>query len=207
LKKKGTKGQWRGKVVGFYSTDITPEGYAIESSREEGSVQIYPLGALELWPDISIEEQIAEETTALWAAGGDYCTARGEIWQLVPITPTNAMYKAAVPVGDKIDSCGGVRFKDMWEAILKVTPIPERSRNSTCPKCDGTGTYIFEPGADSRNSLEYCSCEKGVQLARRKAFATFHEEIEQSKASLPMEEVSQVYEAAMTLHDTLSDLQ
>lgn len=40
--------QWQGKVVGFYSTDLTPEGYAVESDTEKGSVQIYPVSALEL---------------------------------------------------------------------------------------------------------------------------------------------------------------
>lgn len=39
---------WQGKVVGFYSTDLTPIGYAVESEREKGSVQIYPESALEL---------------------------------------------------------------------------------------------------------------------------------------------------------------
>lgn len=43
VRKKGDKGQWRGKVVGFYSTEITPEGYAVESVFEKGSVQIYPV--------------------------------------------------------------------------------------------------------------------------------------------------------------------
>ncbi len=38
---------WQGKVIGFYSTDLTPVGYCIESEREPGSVQIYPEGALE----------------------------------------------------------------------------------------------------------------------------------------------------------------
>jgi dihydrofolate reductase (trimethoprim resistance protein) len=43
-----TKGsQWSGKVVGWYSTELTPEGYAVESSSEHGSVQIYPAAALE----------------------------------------------------------------------------------------------------------------------------------------------------------------
>ena len=43
-----TKGsQWHGKVVGTYSTTLTPEGYAVESSTEIGSVQIYPAAALE----------------------------------------------------------------------------------------------------------------------------------------------------------------
>jgi len=40
--------QWTGEVVGFYSTELTPEGYCVESSTEIGSVQIYPVGALEL---------------------------------------------------------------------------------------------------------------------------------------------------------------
>ena len=38
---------WRGRVVGWYSTDLTPEGYAVESDTETGSVQIYPGHALE----------------------------------------------------------------------------------------------------------------------------------------------------------------
>lgn len=38
---------WRGKVVGWYSTELTPEGYAVESFTERGSVQIYPADALE----------------------------------------------------------------------------------------------------------------------------------------------------------------
>ena len=43
-----TKGsQWHGTVVGTYSTSLTPEGYAVESSTERGSVQIYPAAALE----------------------------------------------------------------------------------------------------------------------------------------------------------------
>ena len=46
VRKKGDKGQWHGCVVGFYSTDITPIGYAVESERETGSVQIYPEKAL-----------------------------------------------------------------------------------------------------------------------------------------------------------------
>lgn len=45
-KKSGSK--WTGKIVGFYQTDLTPEGYAVESETETGSVQIYPRKALEL---------------------------------------------------------------------------------------------------------------------------------------------------------------
>ncbi len=45
-KKRGS--EWEGEVVGFYSTELTPEGYAVESSSHKGSVQIYPAAALEL---------------------------------------------------------------------------------------------------------------------------------------------------------------
>ena len=44
-KKSGS--EWEGVVVGWYSTTLTPEGYAIESSTHKGSVQIYPAAALE----------------------------------------------------------------------------------------------------------------------------------------------------------------
>lgn len=42
-KKSGSS--WRGTVVGTYATTLTPEGYAVESSTETGSVQIYPAKA------------------------------------------------------------------------------------------------------------------------------------------------------------------
>ena len=44
-KKSGSS--WQGKVVGYYSTEITDVGYCVESEREPGSVQIYPASALE----------------------------------------------------------------------------------------------------------------------------------------------------------------
>lgn len=34
--------------MGWYSTKLTPEGYAVESESHPGSVQIYPASALEL---------------------------------------------------------------------------------------------------------------------------------------------------------------
>ena len=44
--KKKSGSEWEGKVVGWYSTTLTPEGYAVESSTHKGSVQIYPVTAL-----------------------------------------------------------------------------------------------------------------------------------------------------------------
>lgn len=46
--RKAKGSQWHGTVVGTYSTALTPEGYAVESSTERGSVQIYPAAALVL---------------------------------------------------------------------------------------------------------------------------------------------------------------
>jgi dihydrofolate reductase (trimethoprim resistance protein) len=39
--------QWQGRIVGWYSTELTPEGYAVESDLHNGSVQIYPASALD----------------------------------------------------------------------------------------------------------------------------------------------------------------
>jgi hypothetical protein len=47
--KKVSGSQWHGTIVGTYSTELTPEGYAVESLTEKGSVQIYPAKALEYW--------------------------------------------------------------------------------------------------------------------------------------------------------------
>lgn len=46
VQKKG-RSSWRGKIVGWYRTDITALGYAIESIYEPGSVQIYPESGIE----------------------------------------------------------------------------------------------------------------------------------------------------------------
>ena len=40
---------WRGRVVGYYSTEQTAIGYVIESSFEPGSVRVYPAHALKPW--------------------------------------------------------------------------------------------------------------------------------------------------------------
>lgn len=37
---------WTGRVVGFYSTTLTPDGVCVESENEPGSVQIYPVAAV-----------------------------------------------------------------------------------------------------------------------------------------------------------------
>jgi dihydrofolate reductase (trimethoprim resistance protein) len=45
--RKKSGAAWQGQVVGWYCTKLTPEGYAVESEAHPGSVQIYPVAALE----------------------------------------------------------------------------------------------------------------------------------------------------------------
>jgi len=49
LKSRVTKirgSSWTGRVVGFYTTSLTPVGYSVESENEPGSVQVWPEAAL-----------------------------------------------------------------------------------------------------------------------------------------------------------------
>lgn len=48
LVRKKSGSEWQGRIVGWYSTGLTPVGYAVESDSHAGSVQIYPVNALEL---------------------------------------------------------------------------------------------------------------------------------------------------------------
>lgn len=47
LVRKISGSEWSGRIVGTYSTELTPEGYCVESETHKGSVQIYPAKALE----------------------------------------------------------------------------------------------------------------------------------------------------------------
>jgi dihydrofolate reductase (trimethoprim resistance protein) len=48
---------WHGRIVGYYKTDLTPQGVAVESDLEKGSVQIYLVQALEVLslPDTTLQ--------------------------------------------------------------------------------------------------------------------------------------------------------
>jgi dihydrofolate reductase (trimethoprim resistance protein) len=54
-----TKGSsWHGRVVGWYSTSLTSEGYCVESARHPGSVQIYPRAALAPW--LNADDEVSD---------------------------------------------------------------------------------------------------------------------------------------------------
>lgn len=46
LVRKKSGSDWCGYIVGWYSTDLTEEGYCVESCHHNNSVQIYPAKAL-----------------------------------------------------------------------------------------------------------------------------------------------------------------
>jgi dihydrofolate reductase (trimethoprim resistance protein) len=48
LVRKSRGSWWEGRVVGYYSTEQTPRGYAVQLPIENGPVQIYPEAALSL---------------------------------------------------------------------------------------------------------------------------------------------------------------
>lgn len=58
--RKKSGASWQGIIVGSYSTTLTPFGWAVESEREPGSVQIYPEKALEMVPGTSDSQQESE---------------------------------------------------------------------------------------------------------------------------------------------------
>lgn len=47
LIRKKSGSWWEGRVVGTYSTEQTPRGYAVQLDKPNGPVQIYPESALE----------------------------------------------------------------------------------------------------------------------------------------------------------------
>jgi hypothetical protein len=97
--RKVSGSQWKGTVVGTYSTELTPEGYAVESSTEKGSVQIYPAKALELVASAVDEamqrltdvQQEMEQEPVAWI----YTDAKGR--DAIIVTNT-APYEDAIPL-------------------------------------------------------------------------------------------------------------
>lgn len=67
---------WTGRIVGFYSTALTPVGYCVESETERGSVQIYPEAALAPLQDAGWDKWFCELHPE-FEMGHDGCTGAG----------------------------------------------------------------------------------------------------------------------------------
>lgn len=53
---KRSGAEWSGIVCGYYTTELTPRGYAVESEHHANSVQIYPEAALVHVPSVALED-------------------------------------------------------------------------------------------------------------------------------------------------------
>jgi dihydrofolate reductase (trimethoprim resistance protein) len=53
--RKKSGAAWQGRIVGWYSTQLTPEGYAVESEAHPGSCRFTQSRRLSAWPNSSIE--------------------------------------------------------------------------------------------------------------------------------------------------------
>ncbi len=86
---KRSGSSWRGKVCGYYWTELTPRGYCVESAFERGSVQIYPEAALRKWePTMS--------TGGTWDADPFWHFKNGYAW-----SDAVGWYKADAPNADR----------------------------------------------------------------------------------------------------------
>ena len=66
---------WSGLIVGTYRTKLTPEGYAVESENEPGSVQIYPRKALRL---LAAAPSVPQDERELWKH-----VKRGTVYEVI----------------------------------------------------------------------------------------------------------------------------
>ena len=120
---KGSK--WTGIIVGFYCTELTPIGYAVESEAEKGSVQIYPEAALVAHP---------------WRTA-----ASGRV--LLEHTKIPLMGNARPPLTVRVvDDCFGLT------AFLRVQEPPTKS-DLDCPQvtvdyCEGRLQILIYEGND-----------------------------------------------------------
>jgi hypothetical protein len=77
--------EWHGRVVGTYSTALTPEGYCVESASHTGSVQIYPASALE-----ELRRVPSEKTKRALAQAAEFAAEHDEIPDWVPADADHA---------------------------------------------------------------------------------------------------------------------
>ncbi len=96
---------WQGRVCGTYSSSLTTEGYAVESEREPGSVQIYPASALDF-----VEADSLSPASDGWTAweGGECPVTKSSILsrstiKTLRIPPFLALLPAAYPCRTRQD--------------------------------------------------------------------------------------------------------
>lgn len=115
--------QWCGKVVGFYSTELTPIGYVVESDTEKGSVQIYPEKALQLAAEINLSPDTPTQ--------GDWIPWHGGECPVHPDTVVEVKYADGVIIKDLFGSFDwsitttGVGKKEAYRIVTTYAEKPE----------------------------------------------------------------------------------
>lgn len=141
---------WTGRVVGTYSTALTPEGYAVESAFEKGSVQIYPAKALRhfyseaarkaaLQSRPSPDSEVVEAVKAIDRA--EMVTGRGDPEGAVSITAHGweivfeAFDKARAALQSRpADNTGLVDDGLLWDICRDVAELPDRDSPEDWPE-------------------------------------------------------------------------
>jgi hypothetical protein len=135
---------WEGRVVGFYSTEQSPDGVAVQLDRPMGPVQIYPASALELTPrppamlsDLDIQlafeqwrasaEFSPAAVTAFYAgfraAGPSRLTEKGP-------SPAGGQPRDAAPLGVIRSTASEARTENLREGFGSAAPVDESGNSS-----------------------------------------------------------------------------
>ncbi len=142
--RKTSGSQWHGRIVGWYSSTLTKEGYAVENLHEVGSVQIYPASALELTPATPIDTTHVYYTdgrldvyvAAIISNHHAVCIVRdrytpkllmAEIFTLTHISSmvrdyaANWVRFADATIGSRYDGCSG-GMSALWYVLFESRP-------------------------------------------------------------------------------------
>lgn len=156
--------QWTGRVVGTYSTTLTPEGYAVESSTERGSVQIYPAAALELVDGaqsaITSESSTppAEQQAAPKAAPGEVSDTQHSQFL------SDVLTAAGLITHGKQCKALGERLADM---VMRLRAAPQPALAPLMPRGDSAASQLramatnYPPG-HLWDKLDAKACIKGA---------------------------------------------
>jgi hypothetical protein len=137
-KKSGS--EWVGKVVGYYSTKLTPNGVCVESISHAGSVQIYPEKALEAAPEGIPEDPMGCMTKTFSI---ENLTPFGS-WQLPESAPRNGSIIIA-------DFGWAWPIPAMWDPYMQCWRVVSVAVLQTPENPD---SYWFEVDSEDNSQLE-----------------------------------------------------
>lgn len=96
LVRKKSGSEWEGKIVGFYSTELNPDGYCVESNKHLGSVQIYPGKALEKVQTVGLWHEAKKPKYWIGTAAGNTWVICSKADRLLAVGRTQEEVEKAV---------------------------------------------------------------------------------------------------------------